>query len=86
MKTIEDVLNRLRTEYVAMPGLQLKPTQVQRLCGIDKITCQVLLDILVDTKFLCVKPDGHYARLTGSHRVRPAKAELRNDVRAKHAS
>jgi hypothetical protein len=29
MRTIEDVLNRLRAEYLEMPGLRLKPEQVQ---------------------------------------------------------
>ena len=35
MRTIEDVLNRLRAEYLEMPGLRLKPAQVQRLDGVD---------------------------------------------------
>jgi len=47
-----------------MPGLQLKPEQVQRLCGIERTSCQLALDTLVGSRFLCVRADGRYARLT----------------------
>ena len=63
MKTIEDVLNRLRAEFLEMPGLRLKSAQIQRLCGVDATVCQIALDSLVNAKFLYAKPDGHYARL-----------------------
>jgi hypothetical protein len=64
MRTVQGVLNRLRAEYLEMPGLQLKPEQVQRLCGIERTMCQLVLDSLLESKFLCVKSDGRYARLT----------------------
>jgi len=78
MRTVQDVLNRLRAEYLEMPGLRLKPEQVQRLCGIERTVCQVALDSLLETNFLCVTSDGHYARLTDGaiHRPHPAKANL----------
>jgi hypothetical protein len=79
MRTIEDVLNRLRAEFLEMPGLRLKPDQVQRLCGVERTICQMVLDSLVDEKFLCAKSDGHYARLTHGHQPQPAKADLRTD-------
>jgi hypothetical protein len=52
MRTIQDVLDRLRDEYREMPGLRLKPEQVQRLCGIEQTGCQLVLDSLVDEGFL----------------------------------
>ena len=64
MRTIEDVINRLRAEFLEMPGLHLKLEQVQRLCGIERTMCQMALDLLVGEKCLCVKSNGHYARLT----------------------
>jgi hypothetical protein len=64
MRTIEDVLNRLRAEFREMPGLRLKAAQVQRLCGVEATVCQMALDSLVSARFLYAKPDGHYARLT----------------------
>jgi hypothetical protein len=64
MRTIEDVRNRLRAEFSEMPGLRLTSEQVQRLCGVERTICQLVLDSLVDAKFLCVKSDGAYIRLT----------------------
>jgi endonuclease III len=87
MTTIEDVIQRVRAEYVEMPGMRLKAEQVKRLFGIERKTCQIVLDALVDARFLCVKPDGHYARLADELlRVRPARAELRTDRRSPKAS
>jgi hypothetical protein len=61
-----------------MPGLTLKTEQVQRLCGIDRILCQAVLDTLVESGFLAQRPDGTYARSrdTDLTRARPAKATL----------
>ena len=56
------VLERIRAEFLEMPGLRLKPEQVQRLCGVEQNVCKHVLDSLVDHEFLCVKPDGAYAR------------------------
>jgi hypothetical protein len=44
--------------------------------------CQMMLDVLVDERFLCVNLDGRYARLTDGHHGRPAKADLGTDKRA----
>ena len=71
MRTIHDVIKRLRAEYLATPGLRLTAEQVQRLCGVERTPCQLVLDSLVDAKFLCVKPDGAYARLTDGAMSRP---------------
>jgi hypothetical protein len=88
MRTIHNVLTRLRAEYLEMPGLRLTAGQVQRLCGIERRMCQSALDELVDGKFLSVKPDGTYARSSDETipGPRPAKAYLGPDRRAKQAS
>jgi hypothetical protein len=86
MRTIEDVLNRLRAEFLEMPDLRVTSEQVQRLCGVERTICQTVLDVLVEEAFLCVKLDGHYARLTDGHHPHPAKADLRTDKRAEQAS
>ena len=84
----QDVINRLRAEYLEMPGLRLKPEQVQRLCGVERTMCQLALDSLLESKFLCVKSDGHYARLTDGtiHRPHPANTDFRNNTSSKKAS
>jgi hypothetical protein len=75
----ERPLKRIRAEYLEMPGLRLKLEQIQRLCGVDRSVCQMVLDSLVDAKFLGVSPDGHYARLTDDiSRPRAEKADLRH--------
>ena len=84
----QEVLNRLRAEFLEMPGLRLKSEQVQRLCGVEQTICQLALDSLVDAKFLCVKSDGAYVRLTDEEISRPhgAKVGLRPDQRFVKAS
>jgi hypothetical protein len=57
-------IERLRAEFLEMPGLRLTVAQTQRLCGVDQTLCQDVLDALVDVKFLRVNPDGTYARLS----------------------
>ena len=61
-----------------MPGMKLRIEQVQRLCGIDQTMCRLVLDALVRAKFLSLKSDGTYVRLTegSSPRSRPVKAAL----------
>ena len=72
------LLERIRAEYLEMPGLRLKAEQVQRLCGVERTMCQMVLDTLVETSFLSMKSDRTYARLMdgGMPRPRSAKAEL----------
>ena len=67
MTKIEQVVDRVRAEYLEMPDLLLKAEQVQRLCGIDRSDCAIVLDTLLETKFLYVKPDGHYVRTSGGY-------------------
>ncbi len=54
---------RIRAEYVEMPGMLLTPLQVQRLCDVPSSLCKVVLDDLVRAKFLYVAPNGSYARM-----------------------
>lgn len=68
-------LKRIRAEYLEMPGLRLTLEQTQRLCGVERALCQIVLDALVNEQFLCVKADGAYARVTdGPDHLRPQPA------------
>lgn len=73
-----EVLQRIRAEYLEMPGLSLKAEQVQRLCGVDRVLCQKALEALVETGFLSMRPDGAYGRFGNADvsRTRPATASL----------
>jgi hypothetical protein len=71
---ISDLIERVRAEYLEMPGLRLTSEQVQRLCGIEQTMCQMVLDGLVAANFLRLTTDRHYARATDGYapRQRPA--------------
>jgi CheY-like chemotaxis protein len=63
-RDLQDALSSIVGCYPReMPGLHLRLEQVQRLCGIERTVCQMVLDSLVDARFLSVKSDGHYALL-----------------------
>jgi hypothetical protein len=53
---------RIRAEFVEMPGMRLTPMQVQRLSGVDGAVCRLVLDDLVRARFLRVGSDGSYQR------------------------
>ncbi len=84
----QEVLERLRAEYLEMPGLRLTVEQVQRLCGIERAICSMVLEALVDSNFLCKKSNGAYARSTDGEISRPlaADADLRHAPRFMKAS
>jgi hypothetical protein len=80
---------RIRAEYLEMPGLHLTAEQARRLCGVEQALCQQVLDTLVEMKYLSLKPNGTYARVTGGPdepRQHQAKADLRAASPAKQAS
>jgi hypothetical protein len=58
----DDVLRRVRGEYIEMPGLRLTTAQAQRLWGLDRASCDALLGALVDAKFLSKTRDGAFVR------------------------
>jgi hypothetical protein len=74
-RTIQDVIVRIRAEYLEMPDMQLTGQQVERFFGMERAVCEAVLDSLVDTQFLSVRPDGAYALLTDA-RVRRAGQQL----------
>ena len=83
------LITRIRGEYLEMPGLKLTLPQAQRLCGVERTVCKTVLDRLVEAKFLCVKPDGAYARLVDGRdvpRPQPVKAVLGSGRRIVMAS
>jgi hypothetical protein len=82
------MLQRIRAEYLEMPGMRLTAPQVQRLCSIEPTVCQWALDALIDAKFLRMTPGGQYCRVTEGDmpRPQPAKAELRAGQRSMKVS
>jgi hypothetical protein len=58
-----NLLNRVRGEFIEMPGLRLRIEQAQRLWNLDRAMCESVLRSLVDAKFLGRFDDDLYARL-----------------------
>jgi hypothetical protein len=56
------LINRVRSEFIEMPGLRLRLEQAQRLWNLDRASCEVLLTSLVDAKFLHRGHDDAYGR------------------------
>ena len=75
------LLERIRADFLEMPGLRLRPEQVQRLCGVEQTMCQMVLDALVEANVLCLNSDGTYARLGDGElqHSQPAKAQTRSE-------
>jgi hypothetical protein len=61
-----DPLQRIRSEYLAIPGLHLTKPQVQRLWGLDPIRCDALLKTLIEVKFLTRTDGAQYVSADGS--------------------
>jgi hypothetical protein len=88
VRSVLDLIERVRAEYLEMPGLSLTTEQLERLCGIDHTMCDLVLKALIDRKFLALRSDGRYARPTAgeSLRPRPARADLSANARSRKAS
>lgn len=63
MSPSPNLLNRVRSEFIEMPGLRLRIDQAQRLWNLDREMCESVLRSLVDAKFLGCFDDDLYARL-----------------------
>ena len=60
--TLRDLTRRVQAEYSEMPGLSVTLPQAQRLLGIDRDTCMVVIRTLVDRRFLRRTAEGRYVR------------------------
>jgi hypothetical protein len=73
-RNVDEVLRRVKGEFLEMPGLRLTLAQARRLWGLDEALCAALLDALVDAKFLFRTHDGAFMRI--EHAL-PLKAAVR---------
>lgn len=60
--TPEQLLDRIRGEFAALPGLRLTEAQVRRIWGLSFPDCESLLQTLVEARFLVRNDDGTYVR------------------------
>jgi hypothetical protein len=59
---VDTVADRVRAEFVEMPGLSLTVRQASRLFGLDQDVCRVVVDRLVRADFLRWSATGAVAR------------------------
>ena len=57
---------RIRSEFLEMPGLRLTPAQAARLWALDRQTSEQLLDRLTLTGFLLKNREGAYLRASAA--------------------
>jgi hypothetical protein len=62
----EDVVSRVRGEFLEMPGLRLTARQAQRLWRMDEHACDAVLGALVDARFLARTRDGAFIMNDGN--------------------
>jgi hypothetical protein len=76
----EQLVQRVKSEFVEMPGLRLTAEQCSRLWGVEREKCDSLLHALVQGNFLVVRADGKYGRavdmVARDVPLRAAKASL----------
>jgi hypothetical protein len=63
---IQEVVRRVRGEFLEMPGLRLTLEQARRLWRLDELACEAVLGALVDARFLARTRDGAFVRHDGS--------------------
>lgn len=68
----DEVLRRVKGEYLEMPGLRLTLAQACRLWGLDAASCTSLLATLVDANFLFRTRDGAFMRVEYATAVKAA--------------
>ena len=69
-----DVVTRIRSEFMEMPGLQLTVPQAARLWGLEQDACHDVIDALVATAFLRWTPRGTVVRAADSDTSVPRRA------------
>lgn len=70
---LSDLVRRVQSEFLEMPGLRLTERQLQRLSGLDPRYCSAVLDTLRAAGFLVRTKDGYFMRLD---RAQAVKADL----------
>jgi hypothetical protein len=60
---MNELVGRIRAEFLEMPGLRLTLTQASRLWGLDEGACRRVVDVLVRSSFLRWTPGGTLARV-----------------------
>lgn len=69
-----DLVQRIKGEFLEMPGLRLTEPQARRLWALDQTQCSTVLTELVSAGFLRRTPEGAFLR---GDPAKPARATIR---------
>jgi response regulator of citrate/malate metabolism len=50
--TLQAIIERVRAQFMETADVRLSVEELQRLCGVDQQTAEMVLEFLVDTEFL----------------------------------
>jgi hypothetical protein len=59
---MNELVGRIRSEFLEMPGLRLTVMQASRLWGLDEDNCKRVIEVLVNSSFLRWTSPGTIAR------------------------
>ena len=59
---VEALVMRMQGEFLDTPHLRLTMPQAERRFGVDRVTCEAVLGVLVEAKVLARSVDGSYHR------------------------
>jgi hypothetical protein len=74
---LQDLVNRIRMEYLEMPGLALTSGQARRMWNLDPALCDAVLSTLVREEFLSETRNGAFLRRGDGGRRPTAAASSR---------
>jgi hypothetical protein len=60
---MNELVGRIRAEFLEMPGLRLTVAQASRLWGLDEGACRRVIEVLVGASFLRWTDDDMLARV-----------------------
>jgi hypothetical protein len=80
VQAFNDLVCRVQSEFLEMPGLRLTEPQVRRLSGLEPSYCADVLGVLVGAGFLVRTKDGFFMRLD---RAQPVKVDL-SQLQSRH--
>lgn len=68
VRTIASLITRIQNHFLNAPNLALSLAEAERRFGVDRATCEAILDLLADATVLARTADGSFARFS-----RPAR-------------
>jgi hypothetical protein len=71
LRRISALVTKLQNDFLDVPGLTLTLSQAQKRFATDAITCEAVLDALVDAKVLARASNSAYVRFFPRNSARP---------------